>query len=280
MRKPLIAVLAAALWLTGAAAAQGPPRRVMSLNLCTDQLLLVLLPRERITSVSFLSLASQNALLTAEAAGVPVNYGSLEEVFAERPDLVIAGTATTATTRTLLNRSNIPLLQVSPAENFEQIRAVTRLVSRAVGEDAKGEALLAHMEATLAELKATPPARRIVVAGWESAGEIPARGTLFDEVLTAAGAVNLASTLGNPAGVYDLEQLLLAKPDVLAFADSAAARPGLRSGQVQHPILRKLYAGRQIAYPETLLACGLPQSADAAKSLREALLKATARAAP
>src|SRR6516164_10266126 len=153
MRKPLIAVLAAALWLTGAAAAQGPPRRVMSLNLCTDQLLLVLLPRERITSVSFLSLASQNALLTAEAAGVPVNYGSLEEVFAERPDLVIAGTATTATTRTLLNRSNIPLLQVSPAENFEQIRAVTRLVSRAVGEDAKGEALLAHMDATLAELK-------------------------------------------------------------------------------------------------------------------------------
>ncbi len=174
MMKRAFIALAAALAISGAAippglAAAAPatnPARVMSLNLCTDQLLLVLLPRERITSVSFLSLSSQNAVFTAEAAGVPVNYGSLEEVFVQMPDLVIAGTATTPTARGLLSRSRIPLLQVPPAENFDQIRSVTRLVSRAVGEELKGEALIQHMDRTLAELAATTPARRIVVAGW------------------------------------------------------------------------------------------------------------------
>jgi len=286
MMKRAFIALAAALAISGAAippglAAAAPatnPARVMSLNLCTDQLLLVLLPRERITSVSFLSLSSQNAVFTAEAAGVPVNYGSLEEVFVQMPDLVIAGTATTPTARGLLSRSRIPLLQVPPAENFDQIRSVTRLVSRAVGEELKGEALIQHMDRTLAELAATTPARRIVVAGWESAGEIPARGTLFDAILTAAGAVNVGAGKGN-LGVYDIEQLLMARPEVLAFADSATARPGLRSEQLRHPILRALYRGREITYPETLLSCGLPQSADAAKELRQALIEAMARPA-
>ncbi|HYM17779.1 MAG TPA: ABC transporter substrate-binding protein [Micropepsaceae bacterium] len=273
-------LLGAAAPLASAAAAAANPLRVMSLNLCTDQLLLVLLPRERITSVSFLSLSSQNAYLTAESAHVPVNYGSLEEVFAQRPDLVIAGTATTPTARALLERSRITLLEVPPAETFAQIRSVTRLVAGAVGEEGKGESLIQHMDATLAELASKPLGRRIVVAGWESAGEIPARGTLFDAILSAAGAVNLGAIMGNRVGVYDLEQLLLAKPDVLAFADSAAARPGLRSEQLHHPILDRLYSGRQISYPETLLACGLPQSADAAKALRDALVKATAGPRP
>ena len=34
-----------------------------------------------------------------------------------------------------------------PAENFDQIRAVTRLVAKAVGEEARGEALIAQMDA-------------------------------------------------------------------------------------------------------------------------------------
>jgi iron complex transport system substrate-binding protein len=280
MAKRGLIVLAVALFVSGAAAAPAKPKRMMSLNLCADQLVLQLLPRERITSVSFLSLSSQNAYLTAEAAHVPVNYGTLEEVFAEKPDLVIAGTASTPTTRALLARAQIPLIQVPLAENFDAIRSVTRTVSRAVGEEAKGEALLQHMDATLAELAQTQPQQRIVIAGWESAGEVPGRGTLFDAILTAAGGINVAATAGSRLGAYDIEQLIVAKPDILAFGSAAAAQPGLRSEQLRHPLVRKLYAGHQITYPETLYACGLPQSADAAKELRRVMLEAMARPKP
>jgi iron complex transport system substrate-binding protein len=255
------------------------PRRVMSLNLCTDQLLLQLLPRERLTSVSFLSLASQNAFITAEAAGVPVNYGTLEEVLAQKPDLVIAGLSTTPTTRALLVRSRIPLLQVPLANNFADIRDVTRLVARAVGEDAKAEILLKQMDATLAQLAASEPKRRIVIAGWESAGEVPGKGTLFDAILTAAGGVNIAASASVRPGGFDLEQLLRARPDLIAYGNAAIAEPGLHAEELRHPLLQTLYKGRQITYPETLYACGLPQSADAAEALRAAMLTAMANPA-
>src|SRR5262249_32491775 len=118
------------------------PQRVMSLNLCPDQLALMLLPPERIASVSFLSRASEKPLLTAEAAGVRINYGTLEEVLAQKPDLVLAGTASTPTTREFLKRSNIPLLEIPLATNFDEIRDTTRAVGRALGENAKAETLI------------------------------------------------------------------------------------------------------------------------------------------
>ena len=136
---------------------------------------------------------------------MPANYGTLEEVLAQKPDLVIAGLSTTPTTRALLAQSRIPLLQVPLANTFADIREVTRVVARAVGEEAKAEILLKQMDATLAELAASEPKRRIVIAGWESAGEVPGKGTLFDAILTAAGGINIAASASVRPGGFDLE---------------------------------------------------------------------------
>ena len=66
-----------ALAATGAAsAAPEKPRRVMSMNLCTDALVLSLLPPERIVSVTYLSRSSSNSALSSLAHKVGVNYGS------------------------------------------------------------------------------------------------------------------------------------------------------------------------------------------------------------
>ena len=277
MRRLLVATVAALVTASAAAAQPAPPQRVMSLNLCTDQLLLQLLPPERIASVSFLSSSAENAYLTAEAFGVPVNYGTSEEVLRQNPDLVVAGTTTTAPVRALLTRIGMPLLEVPPADTFEQIRSVTRTIARTVGETEKGERLLAEMDAILAELAATAPAQRIVVAGWDGAGNVPLKGTLFDAILTAAGGVNVAATIttniafGQVAS-FDLEQLVAMRPDIIALGNSRIGKPDLASEQLQHRIVRRLYAGRQITYPETLYNCGLPQSATAARDLRRAML--------
>jgi iron complex transport system substrate-binding protein len=264
--------LAILVAMTLSAAAPVKPSHVMSLNLCTDQLVLQLLPRDRIASVSFLSLKSQHAYFSAEAARVPVNYGSLEEVLAERPDFVIAGTAATPTTREFLRRAGIPLLDVPPAQSFADVRRITRRIAHAVGEDAKGEALIARMDATLAGLAARRPRRRIVVAAWGEAGEVPGKGTMFDAILTEAGAVNAARLMMRTGlGSLDLEQLLQLHPDLLVIGDSAADAPGLRRDAIANPLVKSYFWGREYVYPEDLYACGLPQSADAAKALQDAM---------
>ena len=281
-RLPTLAAMAA-MAISGAAGAAEAPRRVMSLSLCTDQLLLQLVPPERITSITYLSRLANDSYLSAEAFGVPINYGTPEEVAREHPDLVLTGTFSTPAARMLLRRLGAPLVEVPPAEDFEQIRAVTRQVAGAVGAVEKGEALIAEMDAALAELERTKPTQRIVVAGWTTSGIVPAKGTLFDSILTAAGGENVANLVGSQPlygqyTAFDLEQVVSLRPDILAYGNSRVGRFDMSGEQLRHPVVRRLFAGRQIAYPETLYSCGLPQSATiAARDFRRAMLDVMAR---
>jgi len=284
MKRLVILASLAALAVSGAATAAEPPHRIMSLSQCTDQLLLQLVPTARITSVTYLSRQSNESYLTAEAFNVPINYGTPEEVAREHPDLVLTGTFSTPAARMLLKRIGANLVEVPPAETFDQIRAVTRQVAHAVGAGEKGEALIAEMDAALADLARTKPARRIVVVGWMTSGTMLAKGTLFDSILTAAGGTNVADLVdGGPLygqfTAFDLEQVVALRPDILAYGDSRIGRPDLSGEQLRHPVVQRLFANRQIAYPETLYSCGLPQSATiAARDFRRAMLEAMAKA--
>jgi len=276
------ALLAAAAMLVcrgvADAAPGAKPQRVMSLNMCTDQLLLQLLPPERITSVTYLSRAFYRPLISAEAAHVAVNYNSPEEVLAQHPDLVISGNVFSPGARAVFRRAGITLLEVPPANGFEGIRVITRSIGRAVGEEDQANALLRRMDATLAELKATTPNPRITVLGWDSGGNVPGPDTLFGEILDAAGAASVAekttdSLVYGSNTNFDLEQLVTLNPQAVLHSGSLADRPDTLNQKIQHRLVRKLFAGRELTYPEILYRCGLPQSADAAKTLREKLLR-------
>jgi iron complex transport system substrate-binding protein len=254
--------------------ADSPPRHVMSLSMCTDDLLLELLPPERIASITYYSRDPGISRQWPAAAKVRINWGTAEEVLEEKPDLVLAGTYTTPATRSVLKKLGWPLLEVPPAVNFDEIRAVTRQVARALKEEAAGEVLIAKMDTTLRELAASMPAQNMRVAAWGEGGSIPGKGTLFDAILTAAGGINIAATLD--AGAYtsfDVEQLIAAHPDILAYASNVSDTPGLNTQLAQHPVIRKLYSGKSLTYPSALYNCGVVESADAAVALRAGLLR-------
>ncbi len=252
------------------------PQRVMSLSECTDALALDLLPPERIISVTYLAHRSTDSALAAKAARVGINYGNAEEVLAQQPDLVLAGTYSTPAARLLLRQLGAPMLVVPSADNFAEIRSTVRLVASAVGAEPRAEALLAHMDGTLAALARTRPAHRIRVAAWSGDGYVPGRDTLFNALLEAAGGVNIAAPPGNRSSSFDIEQLLMAHPDVLAYqADEPA--PALKTDTADHPLLLRLYGDRRITYPELYTECGLPESADAARALQRQLLAVVGR---
>jgi iron complex transport system substrate-binding protein len=261
------------LFLLAGQGMAAPPGRIMSLKICTDELLMDLVPPERIASVTFLSQEKAALKLWPQAAHIPVNHNSAEEVLATRPDLILTDSFTTPQMRTLLARSGARVVEVPPAETFEQIRVVTRLVGDAVGNRPRAEALIARMDQALRDLAATRPQHAVRVMGWGGGGFVPGRLTLFNAVLEAAGGVNIAAN----DGYYDVEGLIAARPDVLAYGDDYIDTPSLRVDQNAHPVLLKLFGGRRIVYPAALFNCGVPQSAFAAKQLREQLAKAMAQ---
>lgn len=93
-------LLGALVWLGGALAvpAAEPPARVVSMNVCTDQLAMLVARPGQLHSVSWLAADPAMSVLANEAEGLRLNRGLAEEIFLMKPDLVIAGTFSTRAT--------------------------------------------------------------------------------------------------------------------------------------------------------------------------------------
>ncbi|HYP79763.1 MAG TPA: ABC transporter substrate-binding protein [Steroidobacteraceae bacterium] len=254
------AALLAAAPLTRTPAAEAAPQRIVSLNLCVDQLLLQLVPPERIASITWLSRSEGDPQLLPLAQRLPVNHGSAEEVLASHPDLVIAGRFTTSATRRLLQKAGVPLLEIDPATDWEGIRRTTREIAAAVQAGARGEELIAAMDADLALLRSRPAHAPVRAIGWGGAADdVPGRDTLFNTILETAGAINLGARATGPAS-FDIEQVLRVQPQVLLRGAAYAAAPAMRNQIAAHPALRQQHYS-VITYPEAVYGCAVPRAA-------------------
>ena len=282
-----IAVLGAVVLgscITALAQATPPPPappsnlRVMSISLCTDQLLLALLPPERITSVTWLAHDPSISLLLQEAKQVATNRGLAEEVVRDQPDLVLAGNFTTPATRGLLHQLKFPLLEIGSLDSFDDIRRVTREIAAAVGASPRAEQLLAHMDATLDTLAQTEPAP-VRVAAWDGSGFSARPGSLYDTLLRTAGAVNLAhEAKAASASAPTVETLLAMAPALLVRGSPKFDKPGRRSDAAHHPLVGRYWGERTIVLLQSAYVCGTPFAADAAVALRADIARLQAQA--
>jgi iron complex transport system substrate-binding protein len=262
-----IALFAAALpAATGAAG----PKRIVSLYLCADELLLQLADRPAIASVTFLSRDPDNSNVADLAARVPVNYGRAEEIIAQRPDLVVAGAYTTGATVAMLKRAGVPVVELGVAQGLDDVRRDIRTVAHAIGEDDRGEALIAAVDAHLAALAASPPRPRLRALVLNPNGFTIGAGSLVDEIFARAGFDNVAATLGVDAyGQLPLERIVRSDADVLILNADRDGPPSLATQSLDHPALRKL-AGRVrvVVLPARLWTCGGPGIVEAIERLR------------
>ncbi|WP_156678214.1 ABC transporter substrate-binding protein [Sphingomonas profundi] len=254
------------------AAATARPMRVMSMNQCTDQIVLALLPPARIASVTWLARDAGGSLMYRQALRVGINHGLAEEVVRQEPDLVITGSFTTPATRGLLRRLRYPMIEVDHTGSFAAIRTATRQIAAAVGEERRGEALIAGMDRDLAEL-ARNPGPPLRVAAWDGAGFSATKGSLFDAVLGAAGAVNVANQ--PPASGYgkpDTEVLLLSAPALLVKGAGVGRAPGMHDNLDRHPVVRRYWDGaRTLTIRQAYYVCGTPMIGKAIARLRQEL---------
>lgn len=267
LARRLAAIGVAAALLPQPAAAK--PQRILSMNQCTDLMLLQLVPKSRIAGVTYLARDGAQTLFPGAADGVAVNYGTPEDIIKFRPDLILTGDFSLAVTRRLAREVGAPLVEVKSTRTFDDVRRSLRQVGAAVGEPARAETLIRQMDARLATLAAHPPARPVRVVAWDGGATVPGRATFANLILQTAGAVNIAAEPGGFYTGFDVERLLEAQPDALLYA--GGARPLLQNDEAKHRVIRRLYAGRRIAYPEVAFNCGLPQSAKAAVDLRRQL---------
>lgn len=261
------------------APATSAPRRVVTLNLCADQLVVQLVDRSRIAAVTWLALDPVSSAVAEEAATLRTTYGTAEEVVRLHPDLVIAGRFTTRATVALLKRFGYRVMEIDTPESFEQIEAQVLQVADALGAQASGARVVADMRARLARVRAATDADARARGGapaplaaiFGSNGVTQGRGTLMDEVIRASGLRNLAADIGvRGFGQLSLERLVLARPDVIVLP-GLGNRP-LSVGQqlLVHPALASTRA-RTVHVPGKWTACGGPLTVNAVEYLHQSM---------
>ena len=114
-------IAAAVLIAISGQAAASPPQRIMSLKICTDELLLDLVPPSRIASVTFLSREKAGLKFWPQASGIPVNHNTAEEILSTHPDLILTDPFMAPSLRPLLAKTGARIVEVPPAETFDQI---------------------------------------------------------------------------------------------------------------------------------------------------------------
>lgn len=271
--------LAAALALALAAVpaplgAQQAPGRVVSINLCTDQLAMALAKPGQIVSVSRLARDPELSDMSEQADRLPVNNGQAEEIVPLRPDLVLAGRYTARATVALLRRLGWRVEEFAPARSFADIRADIERMGALLGRQQRASELVDAFDARLAALrKALPPGRTPLAALYHAGDRTEGRGTLADDILAAAGWRNLAADLGiDGGGALPLEVLVANRPDVVLVGDAEASWSTAATPNVRHPALIMAIGGgdRLSVLPDRATICGTPSVVEAVRQLADA----------
>jgi len=240
------------------------PARVVSINLCTDQLAMLLAAPGQLLSVTWLARDPALSAMAEQARAYPVNRGRAEEVFLMAPDLVLADLWTAPDTISMLTRLGIPVVQFPPGESMADIRANILRMGEVLGQPDRAADLAAAFDARLAALTADR-GRRPRAATWAANAYASGPRSLTGAILDAAGYDNVAAEYGiSYGGTLPLEALVAARPDIVI---TGRGGPGVsRSEEVlRHPALAGLPVVAGLSDADW--TCGTPFALDAVERL-------------
>ena len=266
--------LTLALWLLvggGLLQAEERPQRVVSVNLCSDQLLLMLADREQVASVSYLSQDPDSSFVAETAKAYYVNHARAEEIIRLEPDLVLVTPHTNPRLRTTLEQLGYPLYQLSLGNRLEDIVTDIRQLSARLGQTSKGESLIAQMQRRLQTDFKDDSEPRPTAIFYQPRGYTSGANTLQDEALRLAGWNNLAAHHGITGYTpVPLEEVLLWQPNTLFTSRYTNTGDSLAERQLHHPALKRLMAKKPLReIPYKYWICPGPMLADAVTLLRE-----------
>jgi iron complex transport system substrate-binding protein len=248
------------------------PQRIVSIGLCTDQLLLILAEREQIASLSVWAL-DQNMSYMIDAVGdLPLNNSSVEEVIQHQPDLVVASKYAAWDTAKFLRQLGYEVKQIPLARSIADIYSLLRQFGEWTGNQRRAESVIEQMQLELAEIQqryAGRPQKTVMV--YSPNGFTIGANTLENDLFTHAGYINLAATMGIEGfQPIALETLIAANPDVLQIDRNLSRADSLATAYVEHPVLAKMIQHREyLDIPTRLRICAGPMITEAIDSMAQ-----------
>jgi iron complex transport system substrate-binding protein len=250
--------LCIALW-AGAAQASDAPRRVVSFNLCADQLVVALADPEQIAGLS--PYATDPALSVVADKARPFRKADwqAESTLLLEPDLVLIGPNDRSVTRRMLASQGLRVVEAGFVSDVESARKQIREIATLLGHKERGETLIAELERARTRLAAAAPKSDRTALVVERGGYTQGPASLAATLLAEAGFKPPAGAPAGYGGFIPLEKFLVLKPDIVFLKDPPSAATDQGAMFLVHPALRDLYPpDRRIALPTRYTMCGGP----------------------
>jgi len=237
-----------------------PPRRVVSFNVCADQLVVALADPGQIAALSPHATNEVLSTVVEKAHAYPRTGWTAESVVPFAPDLVLMGYSwDRSPTLQMLRALGLRLAPIGLADDFDGALAQIHEVAALLGRPERGEALAADIAAArrrLANARPSTPATALLVAqGGYTVGPTSLAAALMKE----AGLTPPAGAPAGYGGFVPLEKLVTLRPDYLVMASLIETPDSQGALYLTHPALHALYPPeRRIILPTRYTLCGGP----------------------
>jgi iron complex transport system substrate-binding protein len=251
-------LLCIALW-AGVAQASDAPRRVVSFNLCADQLVVALADPEQIAGLSPYATDSALSVVADKARAFRKADWQAESTLLLEPDLVLIGPNDRSVTRRMLASQGLRVVETGFVSDLASARKQIREIAGLLGHKERGEKLIAELERARLRLasSATKGDRTALVV--ERGGYTQGPSSLAATLLAEAGLKPPAGAPAGYGGFIPLERFLVLRPDLVFLKDPPSAATDQGAMFLVHPALRDLYPPeRRVALPTRYTMCGGP----------------------
>lgn len=251
--------LALCMLLWTAVSAAEPPRRVVSFNLCADQLVLALADPQQIAGLSPYAADPALSVVANIARKFPKADWQAESTILLQPDLVLVGPNDRSMTRRMLASQRLRVVEVGFVSDLESARKQIREMAALLGHRERGETLIAELERARARLAAVAPKSDRTALVVERGGYTQGPASLAATLLAEAGLKPPAGAPQGYGGFIPLEKFLVLKPDLVFLKDPPRAATDQGAIFLLHPALRERYPPeRRVALPTRFTMCGGP----------------------
>ena len=224
----------------------------VSLNPCTDAILAEVATSQQVLALSHYSHDPAASSMEARVAGrFRSTGGTVEEVLALKPDIVLAGSFLSPPARQAFEDFGIRVETFGVATTVADSVAQVGRMAELTGHPGRGERLAARIESAVVSAR---PGKEDAPPGavlWQPGGIVPGDGALVSEMMRIAGLGSHSAAMGmGQADYLSLEAMLTNPPDVLLVAG--------RERSQSHPTLDRLDKTRVEPFDTSLLYCGGP----------------------
>ena len=232
-----------------------PLPRIVSMNVCTDQVLLTLADPEQILG---LSRFSRDAWVAGDLRRYPTLSGGAEDVLVLRPDVVVASLFDKRTTRELLKANGLRLAELAVPRSLAEVKGQIRELGDIAGHPDRAAQQIAKLDAALARARHAVADRHYRVLPLSRRGWVAGSDSFVGSLLAETGLLNSAGDLGFAFGGFaSLEAIVNLKPDLLLVSQAGDFARDDGQAFLLHPALERFYpAQKRIVIPERLTECG------------------------